>query len=73
MSDKTRTPKDPAVKAQEAVEVLTRRLTKIRAAKDVLEGKVRELVTEERAVSKRLEYARANPDLPRTEAKPDKE
>ena len=62
----TRHSKTPAQRAQETVDVLTRRVAKIRAAKDALEKQVRALVIDEIAVAKRLEYALANPDLPKT-------
>lgn len=51
-------------RAQEAVDVLDRRLTKIRTTKDVHEAQVRALAQDEIAVQKRLTYAQANPDLP---------
>jgi len=56
--------KTPAQRAQETVDVLSRRLAKIRTAKDALEKQVRGLVVDEIAVQKRLTYAEANPDLP---------
>jgi len=65
MTDKaTRHSKTPAQRAQETVDILERRLAKIRTAKDALEKQVRELVVDEIAVSKRLDYAEASPDLP---------
>jgi hypothetical protein len=60
----TRHSKTPAQRAQETVDVLQRRLDRVRAAKDGLETQVRVLVTEERIVAKRLDYAKASPDLP---------
>ena len=60
----TRHTKTPAQRAQETVDVLERRLAKIRTAKDALEKQVRGLVIDEIAVSKRLDHAKANPDLP---------
>jgi hypothetical protein len=68
MTDKAppRNTKTPAQRAQETVAVLERRLTKIRTAKDVLERQVAGIKVEELAVSKRLDYAKANPDLPPT-------
>jgi len=60
----TRHTKTPAQRAQEQVDILQRRLDRVRAAKDGLETQVRVLVTEERIVAKRLTYAEASPDLP---------
>ena len=64
MTDKaTRHPKTPAQRAQETVDVLTRRVAKIRAAKDALEAQALKLAPELDAVSARLTYALASPDL----------
>lgn len=69
MTKEPRTLRTPAERAQEAVDVLERRLAKIRTAKDALEKQVRDLATEERAIHKRLDYALANPDLPQKSPK----
>ena len=66
----TRHPKTPAQRAQETVDVLTRRLAKIRTAKDALELQVTNVKVDEINVQKRLTYAEASPDLPKiTDAK----
>ena len=62
----TRHSKTPAQRAQETVDVLTRRLTKIRAAKDALEAQALKLAPELDAVAARLTYVLASPDLPPT-------
>jgi cell division protein FtsB len=70
----TRHPKTPAQRAQEQVDVLTRRLAKIKAAYDALQKQARDLAPELDAVQARLTYALANPDLPKiTDAKPPSE
>ena len=56
--------KTAETRAQDAVDVLTRRLAKITAQRSTLEGRAVHLAAEHAAVSKRLEYAKANPDLP---------
>ena len=61
----TRHPKTPAQRAQETVDVLERRLAKIRTAKDALELQVTNVKVDEINVQKRLDYALANPDLPK--------
>jgi len=63
VSDKPRTVKTAAQRAQEAVDVLERRLGKVKQAKALLERQARELNPEIDAISKRLEYAKSNPDL----------
>jgi len=60
----TRHSKTPAQRAQETVDVLTRRQVKIAGQKGILEKQVRDLTTELEAVTKRLDYAKASPDLP---------
>ena len=64
----TRHTKTPAQRAQEQVDILGRRLAKIRTAKDALEKQVRGFVVDEIAVQKRLTHAEANPDLPAHQA-----
>ena len=51
-------------RAQDAVNVLTRRLAKIQAAKVAQTIGLEKLAHDETAVQKRLTYAQANPDLP---------
>jgi len=60
----TRTPKTPAQRAQETVDVLQRRLAKIKAAYDAIQKQARDLAPELDAVQARLTYALASPDLP---------
>jgi len=70
----TRHPKTPAQRAQETVDVLTRRLGKIKVQKSAVEVHARALAVEHEAVETRLTYALANPDLPKiTDAKPPSE
>lgn len=65
MTDKaTRHPKTPAQRAQEQVDILTRRLAKITTAKAALEASARDLALYSDVVQKRLTYAQASPDLP---------
>jgi hypothetical protein len=59
----TRHPKTPAQRAQETVDVLFRRLTKITAQRVALEKQLSDVVLEVDVVSKRLVYAKASPDL----------
>lgn len=60
----TRHSKSPAQRAQETVDILQRRQVKIAGQKGVLEQQVRKLTAELEAVTKRLDYAKASPDLP---------
>jgi len=60
----TRHPKTPAQRAQETVDILTRRLSKIKVQKSAVEVQTRALAVEHEAVQTRLTYALANPDLP---------
>jgi hypothetical protein len=72
MTDKAipRHPKTPAQRAQETVDILTRRLGKLKSAKAVLERQARDLAPQVEAVQARLTYALASPDLPKiTDAK----
>lgn len=64
----TRHTKTPAQRAQETVDVLTRRLAKIEAAYDAIQKQARDLAPELDAVQDRLTYAKANPDLPTKQA-----
>jgi len=59
----TRHPKTPAQRAQETVDVLDRRLAKILAAQEALNVQARALAPDITAVRKRLDYAKASPDL----------
>lgn len=64
MTDKApRAVKTPQQRAQEAVDVLNRRLAKVMKAKADLERQARDLIPELDTVQKRLDYARASPDL----------
>jgi hypothetical protein len=60
----TRHPKTPAQRAQETVDVLTRRRNKLTQQKNALERQARNLAPELEAVTKRLDYAKESPDLP---------
>ena len=60
----TRHSKTPAQRAQETVDILQRRQVKIAGQKAALEKQVRDLAPELDAVIKRLDYAKASPDLP---------
>jgi len=60
----TRHPKTPAQRAQETVDILTRRLGKIKVQKSAVEVHARALAVEHEAVQTRLTYAKASPDLP---------
>ena len=60
----TRRPKTPAQRAQEQVDVLQRRLTKIGTQKIALEHQTDVLAREFDVTQKRLTYALANPDMP---------
>ena len=64
----TRHSKTPAQRAQETVDILTRRLAKIETHKSALEVQTRALAVEHEAVTKRLDYAKASPDLPAKQA-----
>jgi len=65
MTDKaTRHPKTPAQRAQEQVDILSRRLTKITAQRTTLEKQAIILASEMAAVQARLTHAEASPDLP---------
>ena len=55
--------KTPAQRAQETVDVLTRRRNKLTEQKNALERQARNLAPELEAVTKRLDYAKASPDL----------
>lgn len=61
----TRQVKSPAQRAQETVDVLQRRIAKLRKQKADLEKQARDVNPEISAVQKRLDYALANPDLPK--------
>lgn len=63
----------PAERAQEAVDVLSRRLGKLRQQKAIFERQARDLTPEIEAVTKRLEYAKANPDYVPPKAMPAKD
>jgi predicted nucleic acid-binding Zn-ribbon protein len=60
----TRNVKSAATRAQEQVDVLTRRVTKLKATKADLEKQAHNLAPEIDAVQKRLDYALQHPDLP---------
>ena len=60
----TRHSKTPAQRAQETVDILTRRRNKLTEQKNALERQARNLAAELDAVQTRLTYALANPDLP---------
>jgi len=60
----TRHSKTPAQRAQETVDVLTRRLSKIKVQKSAVEVHARALAVEQETVQTRLTYALASPDLP---------
>lgn len=62
----TRTAKTPANRAQEAVDVLQRRLDRLTAQRGVLEDQLRNVALDELTIQKRLEYAQASPDLDAT-------
>jgi hypothetical protein len=62
----TRHSKTPAQRAQETVDILTRRQVKIAGQTRVLETQHKALVAELEVVTKRLDYAKASPDLPPT-------
>jgi len=68
MTDKpySRNSKTPAQRAQETVDILTRRRNKLTEQKNALERQARNLAPELEAVTKRLDYAKASPDLPMT-------
>jgi hypothetical protein len=61
----TRHSKSPAQRAQETVDILTRRLTRIKTQKATLEAQARAVAVEHEAVQTRLTYAEASPDLPK--------
>ena len=54
----TRHPKTPAQRAQEQVDILTRRRNKLTEQKNALERQARNLTPELEAVTKRLDYAK---------------
>jgi hypothetical protein len=60
----TRHSRTPAQRAQETVDILTRRRNKLTEQKNALERQARNLAPELEAVTKRLDYAKASPDLP---------
>ena len=64
----TRHSKTPAQRAQETVDILQRRQVKIAGQKGALEAQHKALVAELEAVTKRLDYAKASPDLPAKQA-----
>jgi len=59
----TRHPKTPAQRAQETVDILQRRQVKIAGQKAALEQHARDLTSVLEVVTKRLDYAKASPDL----------
>ena len=61
----TRHTKTPAQRAQETVDILTRRRNKLTEQKNALERQARNLAPELDAVQARLTYAEASPDLPK--------
>ena len=61
----TRHSKTPAQRAQETVDVLTRRRNKLVEQKNALERQARDLAPELDAVQARPTYAEASPDLPK--------
>jgi len=61
---KTRSPSNPAAKAEEAVTVLQRRLDRQQASLGEARVEVTSLEREIMATKARLEYAQSNPDLP---------
>lgn len=66
----TRHSKTPAQRAQETVDVLSRRGAKLLSQRVALEKQAVVLASEIEVVTKRLTYAKANPDLPKiTDAK----
>jgi len=60
----TRKTKSPATRAQETVDVLTRRLAKIGIQKVANEIRSVDIARQHEATQKRLTYAEASPDLP---------
>jgi hypothetical protein len=64
----TRHPKTPAQRAQETVDVLTRRGAKLLSQRVALEKQAVVLASEIEVVTKRLDYALASPDLPAKQA-----
>jgi len=60
----TRHSKTPAQRAQETVDVLQRRHAKLLSQRTALEKQAVVLASELEAVTKRLDYAKASPDLP---------
>jgi len=66
----TRHSKTPAQRAQETVDILTRRLAKIKAQRTTIEKQAIVLASEIALVQARLTYALASPDLSKiTDAK----
>ena len=64
MTDKTRTKKTAAEKAQEAFDVASRRLDRARSARDKLKTQLDEATAEVEAAQKRRDYLANDPDLP---------
>jgi len=67
MTDKaprTRKSHTPAQRAQETVDVLSRRGAKLLSQRVALEKQAVVLASEIEVVTKRLDYAKSNPDLP---------
>jgi hypothetical protein len=60
----TRHTKTPAQRAQEQVDILQRRLTKIETQKIALEHQTDDITLQFDVTQKRLTYALSNPDLP---------
>jgi hypothetical protein len=65
-----RTPKSPERRAQEALDVAMRRLTKARTRRDQLKLDLGAAEAEVTAAEKRRDYVAQNPDLPAVQ-KPD--
>ena len=59
----TRHPKTPAQRAQETVDILGRRHAKLLSQRTALEKQAVALASELETVTKRLDYAKASPDL----------
>ena len=64
----TRHSKTPAQRAQETVDILHRRLLKIAAQKIALEHQTDDITLQFDVTQKRLDYAKASPDLPAKKA-----
>lgn len=70
MTTKTRTLRTPAEKAIAALGVEQRRVEKLHEKRDRLRSEVDDVEDELDAAVERLEYLKANPDLPEADAEP---